>query len=65
MLDGDVVDLRVSLDDLASEIVVLDDLPSSVFQAGTLSTFQHRWNDHCKAPCRIGRFTQKWSLVDS
>ena len=39
IVGGDVVDLNVSLDDLASEVVSLDDLPSSVFQAGTLSTF--------------------------
>ena len=38
IVGGDVVDLNVSLDDLASEVVSLDDLPSSVFQAGALST---------------------------
>lgn len=39
ILGGEVVPLSVCIDELADEVVVLDDLPSSVFQVGTFSSF--------------------------
>ena len=39
IIGGCVVDLKVCMDDFSNEIMILDDLPSSVFQVGTAAPF--------------------------
>ena len=40
IIGGCVVDLNVCMGEFATEIMILDDLPSSVFQVGTMAPFE-------------------------